>query len=97
MAGSSEYCNVLSEFLPTTEAVGRMTQHQSAPQYRGTIFPAYEFNAQHDAEIIRKATKGIGKEPVATLARLASAWKSSRGAHSFWKLVTFERFMFLLV
>lgn len=34
--------------------------HGTAEQYRGTIIPPKNFSAEKDAEILRKAMKGIG-------------------------------------
>jgi len=59
----------LADLYPTPDGFrGQMMQQQMAAQYRGTIAPAYGFNANRDAEVMRKAMKGIGKDPVLTLA-----------------------------
>ena len=55
----------LADLYPMADGFkGHMMQQQMAAKNRGTISPAYDLNANRDAEVIRKTMKGIGKDPV---------------------------------
>ena len=49
---------------PVTAALGNMSLNDQPFQCHGTVKPAHPFDAERDAEILRKAMKGMGKYQV---------------------------------
>ncbi|XP_071808999.1 annexin A4-like [Asterias amurensis] len=63
---------------PVTAALGKMSLNDQPFECHGTVKPAHPFDAERDAEILRKAMKGIGTDEQAIIDLITKRSNSQR-------------------